>query len=58
MCKIIASTLTAWVIGLVLDGNIGYGESLGFTNFRTLFPILAIGLCILSEVKKNITKDK
>ncbi len=45
-------TLFTWFVGLVLDANIGYGETLGFTDFRVLFPVLTVGLCILSEIRK------
>ncbi len=54
--KMIAATLFAWLVGLVIDGNLGHGEALGFTAFRVLFPMLAIGLCILREIKKE--KDR
>lgn len=57
--KAIVSTLAAWLVGLIIDANLGYGETLGFTMLRVLFPILAMGLCILSEVKKNnLPKDE
>ena len=51
--KTIISALAAWVVGLVIDGNLGYGETLGFTEFRILFPIIAVALCILNEIKKD-----
>ena len=49
----LAAALFAWLVGLVIDGNLGHGEALGFTAFRVLFPMLAIGLCILHEIKKG-----
>ncbi len=53
--KAIVSTLAAWGAGLLLDANIGF-EPAGFLYLRVLLPVLAMGLCILSEVKKD--KDK
>ena len=52
----IISTLVAWVIGLVLDANIDSGDPLGFLCFRVLFPVLAMGLCILKALKNNEKK--
>ncbi|MBN3010056.1 hypothetical protein [Ruthenibacterium lactatiformans] len=52
----IISTLVAWVIGLVLDANIDFGDPLGFLCFRVLFPVLAMGLCILKALKNNEKK--
>lgn len=50
-------TLLAWIIGLFIDGNLGYGESLGFTEFRILFPLIAVGLCVIYAIKKNSSKE-
>ncbi len=50
--KAIVSTLAAWGAGLLLDANIGF-EPAGFLYLRVLLPVLAMGLCILSEVKKD-----
>ena len=47
----VATTLSAWFIGLVLDANLDFPD--GFLAFRVLFPILAMGLCILHAVMKN-----
>jgi len=52
----IISTLVAWFIGLVLDANIDFGDPLGFLCFRVLFPVLAMGLCILKALKNNEKK--
>lgn len=52
----IISTLVAWFIGLVLDANIDFGDPLGFLCFRVLFPVLAMGLCILKAPKNNEKK--
>ena len=52
----ILSTLAAWFVGLVLDANIDLGDPLGFTSFRILFPIIAMGLCILKNIN-DIKKD-
>ena len=51
----VASTLAAWVAGLILDANIAFGDPQGFLSFRTLLPVLAMGLCILKAIggKKN-----
>jgi len=46
------STLVAWVIGLLLDANINF-EPQGFLCFRLLLPVLAMGLCILRNIKEN-----
>ncbi len=46
------STLSAWFIGLLLDANIDM-EPAGFLAFRTLLPILAMGLCILNAIMKD-----
>ena len=48
----VASTLSAWFIGLLLDANIDM-EPVGFLSFRTLLPILAMGLCILNAIMKD-----
>ncbi len=50
-------TILAWVIGLFIDGNLGYGESLGFTEFRVLFPLMAVALCIIYVIKNNSNKE-
>jgi len=49
----ITTTLCAWFVGLVLDANIDFGEPAGFLSFRTLLPILAMGLCILNAILKD-----
>lgn len=48
----VSSTLSAWFIGLLLDANIDM-EPVGFLSFRTLLPVLAMGLCILKAVMKD-----
>lgn len=53
----ILSTLAAWFVGLVLDANIDFGDPVGFLSFRILFPIIAMGLCILKNIN-DIKKDK
>ncbi|MBQ2452425.1 MAG: hypothetical protein II276_03075 [Bacteroidales bacterium] len=55
--KAILSTLAAWFGGLVLDANIDFGDPVGFLSFRILFPIIAMGLCILKNIN-DIKKDK
>ena len=48
--KAINATLAAWVVGLFADANIRLGDPQGL---RGLLPVLAMGLCILSELKKK-----
>ena len=55
--KAILSTIAAWFGGLVLDANIDFGDPVGFLSFRILFPIIAMGLCILKSIN-DIKKDK
>jgi len=55
--KAIVSTLAAWGAGLLLDANIGF-EPAGFLCLRVLFPIMAMGLCILSEIRKDKNKPE
>ena len=45
----VTATLSAWFIGLLLDANISFGIDLAF---RILFPVLAMGLCILRVIIK------
>ena len=49
----VAATLSAWLGGLLLDANLDFGEPAGFLSLRTLFPILAMGICILNAVQKG-----
>lgn len=53
----ILSTLAAWFVGLVLDANIDFGDPVGVLSFRILFPLIAMGLCILKSIN-DIKKDK
>lgn len=46
-------TIAGWFIGLVLDANIEFGDPMGFLSLRILLPVLAMGLCILHEIKKG-----
>lgn len=48
-------TVLAWFAGLILDANIGL-QPTGFACLRVLFPMLAMGLCILRAIK-NDKKD-
>lgn len=49
--KAVVSTLAAWFVGLLLDVNLpGDWQIL---CLRVLFPVLVMGLCILSELKKK-----
>ena len=46
---VLIATLSSWFIGLLLDANIDFGMDLAF---RILFPVLAMGLCILRAIIK------
>ena len=48
----VTATLSAWLLGLILDANIDF-EPDGFLAFRILLPILAMGLCILNTIMKQ-----
>ena len=50
-------TIAAWFIGLVLDANIDLGDPQGFACLRILFPILAMGLCLLKAIGANQKKQ-
>ena len=52
----IICTLAAWFIGLFVDANIDFGDPQGFLALRVLFPILAMGICILKAIKNNEKK--
>ena len=53
--KAIVSTLAAWFIGLLLDTNIEMPQlyGYGFLCLRVLFPILAMGICILRAIQRS-----
>lgn len=46
-------TIAGWFIGLLLDANIDFGDPMGFLSLRILLPILAMGLCILHELRRG-----
>lgn len=48
----IVSTLIAWFAGLFIDANIGF-EPLGILCFRMLFPVIAMGVCIIRAIDKS-----
>ena len=50
--KAIISTLAAWFVGLLIDVNLGSGDW-QMLYLRVLLPVLAMGPCILSELKKK-----
>ena len=52
----IISTLVAWFVGLFADANIDFGDPQGFLALRVLFPVLAMGICILKALKKSDKK--
>ena len=51
--KALTAMLAAWDVGLFADANIRLGDPQGFLCLRGLLPVLAMGLCILSELKKK-----
>ena len=53
--KMIALTLLAWFMGLLLDANIGF-EPVGFLCLRVVLPLIAVGLCLLFEIRRQSTK--
>lgn len=53
----IVSTLIAWFVGLLIDANLDFGDPQGFLCLRILFPILAMGICILKAVRDNCNRD-
>ena len=52
----IAAAIGAWVVGLLIDANIGF-QPLGILELRLLLPMLAIGLCILKAIKDGGKKE-
>ncbi len=50
--KVTAATLAAWLVGLLIDVNLGAGDW-QMLYLRVLLPMLAMGLCVLSELKKK-----
>ena len=44
-------TILAWLIGLIADANIDFGDPQGFLCLRVLLPVLAMGLCVLRAVQ-------
>ena len=49
-------TIAGWFIGMVLDANINFGDPMGFLSLRLLFAILAMGLCILHELRHGSSR--
>lgn len=49
-------TIAGWFIGMVLDANIDFGDPMGFLSLRILLPILAMGLCILHELRHGSSR--
>lgn len=57
--KTVLFTVAAWFMGLFLDANIDFGDPKGFLCLRVLFPVLAMGLCLLKAVHtKKDGQDK
>ena len=50
--KATAATLAAWLVGLLIDVKLGAGDW-QLLYLRVLLPVLAMGLCILGELKKK-----
>lgn len=46
-------TLAAWFVGLLIDVNLDFGDPQGFLCLRILFPMLAMGVCILAMSGKE-----
>lgn len=49
----VLSTVAAWFVGFLIDANLDFGDPVGFLSFRTLFPILVMGVFILKAVNKK-----
>ena len=49
-------TIEGWFIGMVSDENIDFVDPMGFLSLRILFPILAMGLCILHELRRGSSR--
>ncbi len=49
-------TIAGWFIGLLLDANIDFGDPMGFLSLRILLPILAMGLCVLHELRRGSSR--
>lgn len=47
----LAAWLAAWLVGLLIDVN--FGGDWQMLYLRVLLPVLAMGLCILGELKKK-----
>ena len=54
--KAVALTILGWFIGLLLDANIDFGDPMGFLSLRILLPVLAMGLCILHELRRGSSR--
>ena len=46
-------TLAAWFVGLLIDANLDFGDPQGFLCLRVLFPILAMGLCVIKTINNK-----
>ena len=49
-------TILGWFIGMVLDANIDFGDPMVVLSLRILLPILAMGLCILHELRHGSSR--
>ena len=48
----IFATIVAWVVGLLLDTNLGFQPD-GFLELRLLLPMIVIGRFILKRLDKK-----
>lgn len=46
----IVFAIVSWFVGLVLDANLA-SDMPGILGLRILFPLIAVGLCILKVIK-------
>lgn len=46
-----AYTVAAWFLGMFIDVNLDFGSTQGFMCLRLLFPLIAMGLCVMKTVR-------
>lgn len=56
MLAAVLSTLAAWLVGLVLDANLGF-EPFSFLCLRVVLPVIVMGTFILAAIH-NQKKEK
>ncbi len=52
MLAAVLSTLAAWIVGLVLDANVGF-EPFGFLCLRVVLPVIVMGAFILTAINSQ-----